>query len=136
MRTATLCSIVLLSLMACSGEEPPATSEVARSQEVIADAVYTNGRIYTVNEQQPWVEAIAVKDGKFLVVGSESDVQAVTGDATQVVDLVGRMVMPGLIDTHIHVMGASIGKANLYLSNPNDIDAMLAEIKALSLIHI
>ena len=62
MRTATLCSIVLLSLMACSGDEPPATSEVARSQQVIADAVYTNGRIYTVNEQQPWVEAIAVNE--------------------------------------------------------------------------
>ena len=52
-----------------------------------ADTVYTNGRIYTVNEVQPWAEAVAVEDGKFLVVGSNADVEAVTGETTEVVDL-------------------------------------------------
>ena len=50
----------------------------------VADVVYTNGRIYTVNEAQPWAEAMAVKDGKFLVVGSDGDVEAVTGQATHI----------------------------------------------------
>ena len=95
-----------------------------------ADTVYTNGRIYTVNEEQPWVEAVAIKDGKFLVVGSSEAVKAVTGDKTTVVDLGGKMAMPGLIDVHNHAMGASMGKANLYIKNPNDKDAILAEIKA------
>lgn len=67
-----------------------------------ADTVYTNGKVYTVNDKHPWAEAVAVKDGKFLVVGSNADVKAVTGKDTQVVDLGGRFVMPGVHDTHIH----------------------------------
>ena len=68
----------------------------------VADTVYTNGKIYTVDEAQPWAEALAVKDGRLLVVGSGADVEAVTGDGTQVVDLGGRFVMPGINDLHHH----------------------------------
>ncbi len=68
----------------------------------VADAVYTNGRIYTVNKAQPWVEAVAIKDGRFLVVGSNADVEDVTGDATNVVNLEGKFVMPGIFDLHTH----------------------------------
>ena len=82
--------------------EPPAP-HVAPVQKVAADRVYTNGRIYTVNKQQPWAEAVAVGDGRLLVVGSQADVAAVTGDETEVVDLAGRFVMPGLIDPHTHM---------------------------------
>jgi len=70
----------------------------------VADAIYTNGRIYTVDEAQPWVEAIAVKDGRLLVVGANTDVEAVAGDDTEVVDLGGRFVMPGVNDLHHHGM--------------------------------
>jgi len=105
-------------------------SLTAHGQENVADIVYTNGKIYTVKEAQPWVQAVAIKDGKFLVVGSNDDVKAVTRGDTEVVDLGGRMAMPGLIDAHNHATGASMGKANLYISNPNDEKAILAEIKA------
>ena len=71
-------------------------------QSEMANAVYTNGRIYTVNEAQPWAEAVAIKDGKFLVVGSNADVEAVTPKGTEVVDLGGAFVMPGIGDSHIH----------------------------------
>lgn len=77
----------------CSTPSPPGD---------VADTVYTNGKIYTVNEAQPWAEAVAVKDGKFLVVGSNADVEEVTGEATAVVDLGGGFAMPGIGDTHIH----------------------------------
>ena len=68
----------------------------------VADTIYTNGKIYTVNEKQPWVEAVAIKEGKFIVVGSNSDVEIVTGPMTKVVDLSGKFTMPGIIDPHIH----------------------------------
>ena len=68
----------------------------------VADTVYTNGRIYTVNEAQPWAEAVAIKDGKFLIVGSNAEVEAVTGKDTEVVDLSGGFAMPGIGDVHIH----------------------------------
>ena len=87
--TRSLAIIFVLALVAgCSADRPS------------ADIVYTNGRIYTVNEAQPWAEAVAIQDGKFLVVGSNADVEAVTGNATEVVDLSGAFAMPGLIDIH------------------------------------
>lgn len=74
----------------------------ACGQENVADVVYTNGRIYTVNEVQPWAEAVAIKDGKFIAVGTNDDIAAATGDGTKVVNLDGAFVMPGIGDTHIH----------------------------------
>jgi len=72
----------------------------------VADTVYSNGRIYTVNEARPWAEALAIKDGALMVVGSTADVQAVTGGDTEVVDLEGRFVMPGMHDIHLHIQNA------------------------------
>jgi len=93
--------VLLSTLMAsCSEEKSAEVDTKAKAQS--ADTVYTNGKIYTVNEKQPWVEAVAIKDGKFLVVGSNVDVEAVTGDGTEVIDLKGGFAMPGLHDTHVH----------------------------------
>ena len=98
---------ILVFLSACSpaGNETPKKNEeqaVMAEPAVVADTVYTNGRIYTVDEARPWAEAVAIKDGKFLVVGSNADVEAVTGDGTEVIDLAGGFAMPGIGDTHIH----------------------------------
>jgi predicted amidohydrolase YtcJ len=73
-----------------------------------ADVVYTNGKIYTVNESQPWAEAVAIKDGKFLQVGSNADMETLKGSETEVIDLDGRFVMPGVNDLHHHGMDLSI----------------------------
>ncbi|MCP4818315.1 MAG: amidohydrolase family protein [Shimia sp.] len=67
-----------------------------------ADAAYTNGQIYTVNQNQPLARAVAVKDGKFLAVGSNSEIEAFVGADTKQVDLDGQFVMPGMIDSHTH----------------------------------
>ncbi|MFZ2446311.1 MAG: amidohydrolase [Syntrophobacteraceae bacterium] len=63
-----------------------------------------NGRITTLNNDNPEVSAVAVKDGRFLAVGSEAEMMAFRGDGTRVVDLHGRRVIPGLNDSHIHVI--------------------------------
>ena len=127
--------VAALVLAACSpaGNEPtsePVVESAPAEPSVVADTVSRNGKIYTVNTEQPWAEAVAIKDGAFIAVGTHADVQAVSGDSTMVVDLDGRMAMPGLVDLHNHAMGASMGKANLYFQNPNDREAILAEIKA------
>lgn len=74
----------------------------------IADTVYINGKIYTVNETQPWAEAVAIKDGKFLQVGSNAEMETLKGAETEVIDLGGRFVMPGVNDLHHHGMDLSI----------------------------
>ncbi|MEJ2136073.1 MAG: amidohydrolase [Desulfofustis sp.] len=72
----------------------------------IADAVYINGKFYTVNEASPWAEAVAIKDGKFVAVGSAADITAMTGDGTKVINLNGHFAMPGLHDIHLHMQNA------------------------------
>ena len=79
---------------------------VSPAQAEIADTIYINGKIYTVNERQPWVEAVAIKDGKFIAVGSNADAKSLNGDITKVVDLGGKFVMPGIHDAHLHFESA------------------------------
>jgi predicted amidohydrolase YtcJ len=100
-------TLLLAALVSCGGEadetvKPETAPAAAPPPAEAADAVYTNGKIYTVNEAQPWAEAVAIKDGKFLLVGSNAEVEAVTGTSTEIVDLGGSFAMPGIGDTHIH----------------------------------
>ncbi|MFC5473088.1 amidohydrolase [Paraherbaspirillum soli] len=69
-----------------------------------ADLILHNGRIHTVDRGQPTASAVAVKDGKFLAVGSTEDVMQYKTAATQVIDLRRRTVIPGLNDSHIHLI--------------------------------
>jgi len=91
-----------LAMGACAAREKPAA--------IAADAVYTNAKIYTVDAKKSWASAMAVRNGKIIAVGSDADMVAYTGEGTKVHDLAGRMVMPGIQDTHAHPMDAGVGK--------------------------
>ena len=130
MKIHTLLFAFTISLTGCVPADQPTAGSNDDAVADAADTVYTNGRIYTVNEAQPWVDAVAIKDGMFIAVGSSEDIAAVTGDGTEVVDLAGAFAMPGLIETHNHMMATSVDKANLFIENPNDQDAMLEQIAA------
>ena len=67
-----------------------------------ADTVFTNGRIYTVASALPWADAIAIRDGVYVYVGGLAGVESFVGDSTEVIDLQGKMVMPGINETHAH----------------------------------
>ena len=69
-----------------------------------ADLILINGRVTTLDRGAPEAEAFAVKDGRFLAVGRESEVMAHRGPQTKVVDLKDRRVLPGLIDNHLHLI--------------------------------
>jgi predicted amidohydrolase YtcJ len=102
MKRLALLIAFTISLAGCSPADQPTTGSNDNAVADAANTVYTNGKIYTVDEAQPWTEAVAIKDGAFVVVGSNADVAAVTSDATQVIDLAGAFAMPGLIDIHTH----------------------------------
>src|SRR3974390_1127327 len=82
---------------------------------VTADAVYRNGFVYTVDSTDAVTEAIAISHGRIAYVGTDAGVERLIGKSTRVVDLAGRMVMPGLVDGHMHPLegGASLLKCNL-----------------------
>lgn len=69
-----------------------------------ADIVVRNGRIYTGDPARPAASALAVKDGKVTVVGDDADILKVTGPGTRIVDAQNRRVIPGLNDSHLHVI--------------------------------
>ena len=77
-------------------------------EKIIADTIITNAAIYTVDRDNPWADAVAIKSGKYIYVGNNSGVQAYRGLQTKVYDLNAKMAMPGINDAHIHpFMGGS-----------------------------
>ncbi len=96
-RTTLLIS--LFSLLAACGAEKAAPG---------VDAVYNNGRIYTVDGKRSWAEAIAVDNSAIVFVGSNDGAAAHVGSKTTVVDLHGRLMLPGLQDSHVHPIGGGI----------------------------
>ncbi|NCW44212.1 MAG: amidohydrolase, partial [Gemmatimonadaceae bacterium] len=71
------------------------------------DAIYVNARIWTGDSLAPAAQALAVRDGRLVRVGSDAEVRAMAGASTRVVDLGGRRVVPGFIDAHWHLPTAS-----------------------------
>ncbi len=88
-----------------------------------ADTIYRGGDIVTVNDAQPTAEAVAVKDGRILAVGSEADVMAYRSDGTEVVDLGGRTMVPGFVDGHAHFFGFGAQAVGANLLAPPDGEA-------------
>jgi predicted amidohydrolase YtcJ len=73
------------------------------------DRILVNGKIFTANTQQPYAEAVSIRGGKILAVGSRREVDASVGADAQVVDLGGKTLLPGLIDSHIHAVMGGVG---------------------------
>ena len=69
-----------------------------------ADLIAYNGKIATQNEQRSMVEAVAVLDGKFLAIGTDREVMAYRGKQTQLINLNKRTAIPGLNDSHTHLI--------------------------------
>ncbi len=76
--------------------------------------VLINTSIYTVNPKQPWAKAVAIQDGKILAVGAKKEVMKRAGSNARVLDLKGRLVMPGFQDTHLHALEAGMNEKQFY----------------------
>jgi len=122
MKTSALALIAALLLLASVSAKPESAPEAA-------DIVFKNGNIYTVGERQPHAEALAVKAGRIIFVGSNADVKAYEGKGTRVIDLKGNTVVPGLTDSHYHLAGVGAREMNLNLEGTTTIEAFLARVK-------
>lgn len=85
-------------------EKEEYTAARKREKTMIADLILLNGRITTLSKDTPQASALAIKDGRILKVGTDAEVMAVKGKTTQVIDVNDRTVIPGLNDSHIHVI--------------------------------
>jgi predicted amidohydrolase YtcJ len=95
----------------------------------MADKIFINGNVYTVNERQPHAEAIAVKGNRIIFVGANADAEKFRGDKTRVVDLAGKTVTPGFTDSHCHIFGIGEREMRLNLEGTNTREDFLAKVK-------
>ena len=94
-----------------------------------ADKILINGRFYTENPEMLWAEAVAIEGKDFVYVGDNAGAKALAGEGTQVVDMAGKTIIPGLLDGHTHP--ATVSKTYWFVRGPltMDKDELLANIK-------
>ncbi|PSL07280.1 amidohydrolase [Cecembia rubra] len=93
-----------------------------------ADQVFINGIIYTVNEINPMAEAVAVKDGLILAVGTSEEIKEYIGKQTEVIDLKGKTMTPGFIESHAHLMGIGYNKLEIDLMYVQTYDELIEKV--------
>ncbi len=110
MRSSRLVLVAMLGAANAAGGATAATAATA------ADTVYRDGYVYTVDAHDSIARALAIRDGRFVYVGNDAGAAPFIGGKTKVIDLHGRMLMPGLVDGHMHPLqgGASLMKCNLH----------------------
>jgi predicted amidohydrolase YtcJ len=87
-----------------------------------ADMIITNGRIYTVDPAQPWAEALACRDGRILAVGSNQDIRSIAGPGTLRFDAAGHLILPGLVDAHVHFLQYALRRKQISLFGVSDFN--------------
>ena len=116
MRLLACLLFLLITVSSCSRKES-------------ADTIFKGGTIYTVNDNQPTVEAVAVKGTTILAAGSLAEVEKFKGEQTQVIDLQGKIMTPGFIEGHAHIMGVGYNELNLDLMNVKSYDEMVEKVR-------
>jgi|KBSMisStaDraftv2_1062788.scaffolds.fasta_scaffold45950_3 predicted amidohydrolase YtcJ len=93
----------------------PSAHTAAQKKSSQADTVVLHGKIYTLNRNQPWAEALAIRGERIIAVGSDAEIAKLQSKDSTVIDAQGRLVLPGFTDCHIHFIdGAfSLGRVNL-----------------------
>jgi predicted amidohydrolase YtcJ len=97
-----------------------AAAAPAAAPRPAADLVLVNARVWTVNKAQPEAEAVAVWRDRVLAVGKSDEVRALAGPKTRVLDLKGRRVLPGLYDSHVHLLGSGQRLGEVALKDAKD----------------
>src|SRR5688500_2520697 len=87
---------------------------------VAADAIFVNGRVWTVDAARPEGRAVAGWSGRVLKVGTDAEVKQLAGPQTKVIDLDGRRVVPGFYDSHAHLLGGGQQLSRVELKDAKD----------------
>jgi len=125
-----LWSSLLISAILFAG-----ASAAETPQSHIATTILLNGRVYTLNPRQPWAEAVAISGDKILAVGSVKDMASYRDASTRVIDLDGRLVLPGFTDCHIHFMDGSLGLTQVILNGAGTVAEIQKRVKEYAAAH-
>jgi predicted amidohydrolase YtcJ len=107
----------------------------AETKATTADVILIHARIYTVNARQPWAEALAIREGTILAVGTEREIAHYRGPSTKVIDAKGRLILPGFTDCHVHFMDGSFSMQQVNVEDAKTVAEIQERIKAYAAAH-
>ena len=113
-------SLLLLGFLACQGPE---------AEVEYADLVLTGGRVVTVDERYPESEALAIRGAVIMALGTDSEIETLVGPATEIIDLGGRLAIPGFIEGHGHFMGLGNALTILDLTKASNWDEIVSMVE-------
>ena len=116
---------VVLGLLSCSESDQPVSISTTQDAELLM----LNGKVYTVNHEQSWAEAIAITDGRIIWVGNSEDANQWQGEGTRTIDLGGKMVLPGFQDIHIHPVHSGVSYQQCALFDVEGVELLQQRIK-------
>ena len=96
---------------------------------VAADLVLLNGKIVTLEENAPQVEAVAIGGNRIAALGSSAEMKRHIGEKTQVIDVAGALVIPGFVESHGHFNGVGLAQLNLNLMKAKSWDEIVAQVE-------
>jgi predicted amidohydrolase YtcJ len=99
-----------------------------KPQTICPDIVFLNGTIHTMDIHTPRAQAVAVRAGRIMMVGGNEAVSALSDSATKIRDLKGRLVLPGMMDSHFHFYDWAMGRKQLELANETSLDQLLDKV--------
>jgi predicted amidohydrolase YtcJ len=102
--------------------------EIARADENQPATIIVYGRIWTANADQPWADAVAVRDDRIVAVGPRDEIDRYRGDSTKVIDAADGLVVPGLIDSHIHLIDGGLRLSSVQLRDAASRDEFVRRI--------
>jgi hypothetical protein len=124
-----LIAFISISLISCSNVSKKAEPDKLSNSKG-ATYVFTNARVYTVNPNQVWAEAVAVTGNKISYVGDDKGVKEYIGKDTKVIDLKGKMILPGFVSGHDHLIASAWTNLGVQIYDAKDRADALAKIKA------
>lgn len=111
---------LLFAANACRGDRGQPAAEV----------ILKNAAVYTLDGSQPWAEAVAISGGKIIFVGRTSEAEKYRAEETKVLDLAGKMVLPGFQDSHVHLISGGMELAQCNLNDLQTKEEILARVRA------
>src|ERR1051326_3346695 len=100
-----------------------------------ADIIITNARIYTVEQKQPWADAVAIRGEKILAVGAAKKIAALRGPKTRVIDAQQHLVLPGFTDSHIHFIDGSFSLLRVNVEDTKNLAEIQKMVKEFAEAH-
>lgn len=122
-------ALAACAAVACAFSGCPIDDSHPPTAAAPADIAFVGGGVYTVDAEDRWASAVAVRDGVVAAVGSDADIRATVGPSTRVVDLNGHMLLPGFHDSHIHPVTSGNDTLECPLSGLPTIVAVLDKVR-------